>query len=165
MRMPVYKILHSRISQCHHYAVIFLVHTVHVFPSDLYALYVTPSLWLFFCIIILSPPSSFFGTDASNLTVNCWPYIPSSQSSFKTQASAIIPSALFNVCINVCVRVFSIERLGLCPYISYRTNLQNSLIYHRFLWTSASSFQAHSYTDKHHWRKPRILSSKTQEAT
>lgn len=27
----VYKVLHSRISQCHHYAVIFLVHTVHVF--------------------------------------------------------------------------------------------------------------------------------------
>lgn len=63
-----------------------------------------PQLMIIFCIIILSPPSSFFGTDASNLTVNCQPYIPSSQSSFKTLASAIIPSALFNVCVRVFYR-------------------------------------------------------------
>lgn len=129
----VYKILHSRISVSSLCSYIFGTYCTcfplkqgqatvqiiwHFFwsPSDLYALYVTPSLWLFFCIIILSPPSSFFGTDASNLTVNCWPYIPSSQSSFKTQASAIIPSALFNVCINVCVRVFYRETGALSIY-------------------------------------------------
>ena len=51
----------------------------------------------------ISVPQLLLHRCFKSVLVNCCPYIPSSQSSFKRPATAIIPSALFNVCLCVCV--------------------------------------------------------------
>lgn len=59
-----------------------------------------PGLWFFYFI---SFQQRLLHRCLHSLYVNYWPYIPSSQSSFKTPATAIIPSALFNVYVLGCV--------------------------------------------------------------
>lgn len=94
--------------------------------------------------------------------VICWPYSPTSQSSFKTPGTAIIPSALFNVCVcwgGVCM-LFHPPLLysktgAISPYISRMTDLCNFPINTTFstLWplppNTHMRAHTHSHTDTH----------------
>lgn len=74
---------------------------------------ISPSLAYHSLFYFISIQQLLFHICLKSLFVNGWPYIPSSQSSFKTTVTAVIPSALFSMYVcggwSACVPAVSKE--------------------------------------------------------